>query len=203
MRSSSSKGRVLWVPRNSTVAVYVADTLHHSPCPMFDDVGFDCSTWFSVKLTNDKTSWWVWYIEVQTQVMKITISCCPCWDGLRLYLTLCDDYNLPRIEWNAKQCFDSDGSYSRKFLDTIDELGLFRHATKPTRFRGEQKSCLDLIFTNEEDMVEEVGDLPPIRKSDHICQRWELVVSEVTFRNTATLRRNFKKANWDNIKTDL
>ena len=52
-------------------------------------------------------------------------------------------------------------------------------------------------------MFEEVEELPPIGKSDHVCQRWELVVSEIHFRNTAKQRRNFKKADWDTIKNDL
>ena len=189
------------------VAVYVADTLNHSACPMFEDEGFDCSTWFSVKLANNKTLL-VGVIyrspnsseENNDKLLSMlrraaTVQC--------EYLTLCGDYNLPRIDWNANRCLDSDGSYSQKFLDMIDELCLYQHATEPTRFRGVQKSCLDLIFTNEENMVEEVEELPPIGKSDHICQKWELVVSEAIFRNTATNRRNFKKANWENIKSDL
>ena len=52
-------------------------------------------------------------------------------------------------------------------------------------------------------MVDEVGELPPLGKSDHVCQKWELIVSEVIFRNTAVLRRNFRRANWDGIKGDL
>ena len=96
------------------------------------------------------------------------------------YLMLCGDYNLPRIDWNTRQCLDSVGSYSQEFLDMIEDLNLYQHAINPTRFRGEQQSCLDLIFTNEESMVE-VGELPPIGKSDHICQKWNLVVSEVNY----------------------
>ena len=36
------------------VAVYVADSLNHSACPEFDNVGFDCSTWLNIKLANKK-----------------------------------------------------------------------------------------------------------------------------------------------------
>lgn len=119
------------------------------------------------------------------------------------YLTVCGDFNFPRIDWNSVQCLEPDGSSSQEFLNVIEELSLFQHARNPTRFRGEQSSCLDLVLTNEENMVDEVGELPPIGKSDHICQKWELTVGEVMFRNTAALRRNFKKANWERIKEDL
>ena len=118
-------------------------------------------------------------------------------------VTICGDFNLPKIKWSANLCLDSEGSYSQAFFNTIEDLNLFQRATKATRFRGEQQSCLDLVFTNEEDMIDEVGELPPIGKSDHICQRWELKVGEVIFRNTASLRRNFRRANWEAIRKDL
>ena len=188
-------------------AAYVSDSLNHSACPQFDDGGFDCSTWFTVKLSDQKT------LLVGVVYRSPNSS-----DGnnvkllnmLRLaatircdYLMLCGDYNLPRIDWEASQCFDSEESYSQTFLYMIEELGLFQHATKPTRFRGEQESCLDLIFTNEEGMIDEVYELPPLGKSDHVCQKWELTTSEVIFRNTAVLRRNFRRADWNNIKSDI
>ena len=85
----------------------------------------------------------------------------------------------------------------------IEDIGLFQHATSPTRFRGTQQSCLDLVFTNEDEMIDKVDELPPLGKSDHACQKWELSLGEIIFRNTEVPRRNFKRANWDNIKNDL
>ena len=85
----------------------------------------------------------------------------------------------------------------------VEEGNLFQHATNPTGFRGEQQSCLKLVFTNEEDMIDKIGELPPIGKSDHVCQIWEMTVRELMFRNTTVLRRNLKRENWVNIKRDL
>ena len=188
-------------------AVYVVDTLNHSACPEFDNMGFDCSTWFTVKLSDRKTLLvGVVYRSPNSSVenndrllamlrLAATIQCD--------YLTLCGDYNLPRIDWDAHRCYDSEESYGQAFLNVIEELNLFQHATKPSRFRGEQRSCLDLIFTNEEDMVNEVNELPPLGKSDHVCQRWQLIVSETHFRNTVVQRRNFRRADWSNVKSDM
>ena len=33
-------------------------------------------------------------------------------------------------------------------------------------------------------MVNEVIELPPIGKSDHVCQQWDLVVAEVIYKKT-------------------
>ena len=132
------------------VAVYVANTLNHSACPTFDDMGFDCSTWFTIKLASNETLLvGVVYRSPNSgddnndKLLAMlrqaaTVRC--------EYLTLCGDYNLPRIDWRAKHCLDSDGSYSKEFLDMIEDLNLYQHATEPTRFRGEQRSCLDLIL---------------------------------------------------------
>ena len=119
------------------------------------------------------------------------------------HVMLCGDFNLPLIEWNLNQCLDSELSFSYRFLNEVEDLGIFQHIRRSTRYRGQQNSCLDLVFTNEENMVNEVTELPPLGKSDHICQQWSLIVSETLFKNTNTLRHNYKKANWAEIKKDI
>ena len=119
------------------------------------------------------------------------------------HVLLCGDFNLPQIDWNLNRCLDSESSFTAKFLTGVEDLGIFQHVKESTRFRGQQKSCLDLIFTKEESMVNEVTELPPLGKSDHVCQKWSLILSEVMFKNTTVLRHNFKKANWAEIKKDI
>ena len=36
------------------VALYIKNTLNHSACPSFDNVGFDCSSWCTVLLMDGK-----------------------------------------------------------------------------------------------------------------------------------------------------
>ena len=52
-------------------------------------------------------------------------------------------------------------------------------------------------------MVSELRELPPIGKSDHVCQQWDLTVSELLFRNTTVTRHNFKRARWHDFKENL
>lgn len=188
-------------------AVYVSDALNHSACPNLDVEGFDCSTWIMVKLSNRKNLLiGVIYRSPNSneQNNERLLTMLKQAAATRFdYLTICGDFNLPKINWESDQSSDPDGAFSHSFLNLIEELNLFQHAREPTRFRGEQRSCLDLVFSNEEAMVDEVGELPPIGKSDHVCQKWEVTVDEVLFRNTTVLRRNFKRANWENIKRDM
>ena len=52
-------------------------------------------------------------------------------------------------------------------------------------------------------MVDEVHELPPIGKSDHICQIWEITVKEVLFKNTTRTRLNYNRAKWEKIRDDI
>ena len=106
---------------------------------------------------------------------------------------------LPKIHWNGNQCLDTDTSFTAEFVEAVEQLCWFQHAKNNTRFRGTQSSCLDLIFTNEINMISEVRELPPIGKSDHVCQIWELTVKDVIFKNSPLTRPNYKRADWTKI----
>ena len=188
-------------------ALYIHNSLNHSGCPALEDVAFDCSAWSTVKLSNSKILLiGVVYrspssdegnnkklLEVMRRAAEVKYD----------YLMLCGDYNLPHIDWSTNRCLDSDQSFTATFMETVYDLNLFQHVQNSTRFRNSQNSCLDLVFTNEVNMVNEVEELPPLGKSDHVCQKWQLVVEEVLFKNTSVKRPNFKRANWAKVKDDM
>ena len=180
---------------------------YYSACPLFDAVSFNCSSWSTILLSDSKRLLvGVVYRSPNSpdennramlEILRITTT--EKFD----YLLVCGDFNLPRIDWVSSLCLDSDTSFSADFMNTIEELNWFQHSKSETRFRGTQSSCLDLIFTNEEEMVNEVQELPPIGKSDHVCQRWEVTVKEAIFKNTTRFRPNYKRADWAKIKHDI
>ena len=116
---------------------------------------------------------------------------------------ICGDFNLPRIDWNSRRSLDAEDSFTSTFIGEVEDMSWYQHVKTATRFRNDQNSCLDLVFTSEESMVNEVNELPPMGKSDHVCQLWEVVVEELIFKNTAAMRHNFKRADWDSIKSGL
>ena len=188
-------------------ALYVKNTLNHSAVPTIDNLEFDCSAWTIIKLNkNESLLIGVVYrspssaMENNENLLKLmqaamATNC--------QYINICGDFNLPMVDWSINRSLEAEGSYSSEFLNLAEELSLFQHVHSNTRYRGTQKSCLDLVFSNEEGMISEVRELPPIAKSDHICQQWDLIVGETLFKNTSEARLNFKRARWQDLKADL
>ena len=189
------------------VALYMQNTLNHSACPKMDGESFDCAAWSLVKLMDGKR------LLLGTVYRSPNSSDENNRNLLKLlqltasvphdFLMICGDFNLPSIDWRTNQVQDGQSSFTAAFLETVEDMNLFQHVKGPTRFRGTQNSCLDLVFTNEETMVNEVTEIPPLGKSDHVCQKWSLIVGEMMFKNTTRLRPNFKRANWTAIKEQL
>ena len=188
-------------------ALYVKNSLNHSAAPAMDEIEVDCATWCIIRLNGNKTLLvGVVYRspsstpennqKTLSMIRAAAASNCQ-------YLNVCGDFNLPRIDWNVSRSLESENALSSGFVEMVEDLQLFQHERNSTRFRGEQNSCLDLILTNEENMIAEVQELPPIGKSDHICQQWNLIVSEAMFRNTSAVRPNFKQARWADLKSEI
>ena len=188
-------------------AIYVKNSLNHSACPLLDKVEFDCSAWCNVLLSGGKRLLiGVAYrspnssdnnnermIEILGTARNMKAD----------YCMICGDFNLPKIDWSTNQCLDTEASFTAKFMEVVEDFGWFQHCKKDTRFRGAQSSCLDLVFTNEESMVDVIQELPPIGKSDHLCQKWELTVKETLYKNASIPRPNYKRAKWTEIKNDV
>jgi hypothetical protein len=55
-----------------------------------------------------------------------------------------------------------------KFLESVRDTYLYQHVKQATRYRGDnQPSLIDLILTNEEEMIDNVVCNAPLGNSDH------------------------------------
>ncbi|CAG2203305.1 unnamed protein product [Mytilus edulis] len=85
------------------------------------------------------------------------------------HILIMGDFNYPAIDWeiwNTKG--ENVNSIENRFLESIQENFLFQHTTKPTRWRGtDTPHTLDLILTNEEEMINNLEYMSPLGKSDH------------------------------------
>ena len=77
------------------------------------------------------------------------------------------DFNFSDINWSSTLSL-GEGSEEENFINTLDSCFLYQHVSSPTRIRGtDTPSLLDLIKTNEEEMVNEIKHVAPLGRSDH------------------------------------
>lgn len=78
------------------------------------------------------------------------------------------DFNFASINWSTWTTPHSEAHLDYKFIETIRDTFFFQHIKQPTRVKvGQVPSTLDLIFTNEENMITELDYNSPLGKSDH------------------------------------
>jgi len=64
----------------------------------------------------------------------------------------------------------SSSLHTQSFIDTVQDLFMCQHVMEPTGFRGDATPhLLDLVFTNNENMKENLKYLPGLGSSDHLC----------------------------------
>ena len=86
-----------------------------------------------------------------------------------LHMLLLEDFTYPNIDWqNWYTLSENTNSPDTKFKEGIRDNFLFQHVTLPTRGRlGNKSNILDLVFTNEKYMIDDIVYESPLGKSDH------------------------------------
>ena len=112
------------------------------------------------------------------------------------------DFNFPEIDWELETCKVSENHIASRFLKATKDALLIQHQKSPTRFREGQKSnVLDLVFSDREELINDIKIEAPLGKSDHYGLLIELsVIAEKTERKP---RRNFRKTNTELLNEEL
>ena len=171
----------------------------------FNSPHFKDYVWASVKLQGSDTLLvGCIYHSPSGNIDNSTASLCDLLTSLHNYshLLICGDFNYRAISWSN---FSGTGNncHIEPFLDTIDDLFLFQHINEPTRYREEETpSLLDLVLTNEQDMINNLVYLPPLGNSDHICIEFDLICYSEP-KKYDNLKYNIRAANIDLMKQAL
>ena len=113
------------------------------------------------------------------------------------------DINYPVIDYLQNSVSAGHDSAAAKFLDTTQDLLLFQHVTEPTRMRqGQQPSTLDYVFTDSDNVIEEIKYTDPLGKSDHVTMMWDLLI-ETTKPASNQPKFNYCKGDYDSITAKL
>jgi len=113
------------------------------------------------------------------------------------------EFNFGGIDWDSIIATTVEET---EFLDAVNDLFLYQNVHTPTR----DKNILDLIFTTEVDMMEELNVCAPISNSDHNVilftmkgsdrKEDEQSITDVKFSyhkgNYKEMSRSFKEVNW-------
>jgi hypothetical protein len=118
----------------------------------------------------------------------------------RSHTLIVGDFNHPEIDW-ADESSPRDGNHPASlFLESVRDSFLIQNITKPTHFRGKQTpNILDLVFTSEESMIDELRHEAPLGKSHHQSLFFSIkCCAEKTLRKRERL--NFAKGDYDKLR---
>ena len=114
------------------------------------------------------------------------------------------DFNYRGINWETWTTnIDNPTNNENKFIECLRDNFLYQHVNSPTRGRGsDTPHLLDLVMTNNEQMVTKIDHLSPLGKSDHSILALKLnCYSKI---NTySKLKIYYDKADYASIKQEL
>ncbi|CAC5360712.1 unnamed protein product [Mytilus coruscus] len=115
------------------------------------------------------------------------------------------DYNFPEIIWDSwNSPGDSTESNEYNFLENVQENFLFQHVTKPTRWRDTNTPhTLDLILTNEEQMISNLEYQSPLGKSDHCTMKFDFNCYTNINKSKPKIIKLISRGNYTKIKEEL
>ena len=195
------------VTRGGGVVLYIKENLRSSVDNKMMSENFEDSVWCSVKANGTKLLIGVCYRSPQSSkennakllsVMDKAVN----QSGYDRILIM-GDFNFRDIDYSTYSVNAGDSSDAYKFFNKTQDLYLIQHVTETTRKRsGAQETVLDYIFTNEDNLVDNLQYLTPLGKSDHVCLVWDYVVS-VTENTSKQRKFNYWKGNYVLINEEL
>ena len=120
------------------------------------------------------------------------------------HILLVGDFNYKSIDWvNGVVLRSYDGE--KPFFESTQEAFLYQHVDQPTRRRGPQTepSLIDLVFTNEENMVSSMKYLSPLGSSDHSVLTFNFHCYLESSCPANNSKFSYNNGNYSEIKKDL
>ena len=111
------------------------------------------------------------------------------------------DFNCRSTQWWQN---DSENNEGRLFEPITADLGLHQLISEPTHLMGDSKSCIDLIFTDQPNLVVDTGVHPSLHEQFH----HQIVYGKLSVSNIAPFPYNrriwyYIKANFVNIMKSI
>jgi Endonuclease-reverse transcriptase len=108
------------------------------------------------------------------------------------------DFNYGDIDWTNPYSMSVTVA-SKEFIDCLDDCFFTQHVKEPTRITSNGSSILDLVITNDPDMVKKVEIIGNLEGSDHQMLEWitSINLQQCEYQGTT---KDYSRANYDGIK---
>jgi hypothetical protein len=117
------------------------------------------------------------------------------------HIMVMGDLNFPKIDW--KNWSTKGDKKSENFAERIRASYRFQHVMENTRMRENcEPSTLDLILTNDENMIEELNYTSPLGNSDH-CSLEFVLKCYCEEKSCKTEKWNYFKGDYTKMNTFL
>ncbi len=115
------------------------------------------------------------------------------------------NFNFLEIDWSTFIVRGGEDTMQAKLFNAVNDMYLVQHIDIPTWFRhGQEPSTLDLIFTNEEYMIDNIESVAPLGKSDCIGLVWSFITYDgIVSKINQKKCRNYWKGNYMKMICDL
>ncbi|KAK4325207.1 hypothetical protein Pmani_004167 [Petrolisthes manimaculis] len=116
---------------------------------------------------------------------------------------ICGDFNFPNINWDSYTTTQGRNNIEFNFIEKKRDNFLSQQVKGITRHRGEARgNTLDLIFTNQEEIIENVKIDSPVGRSDHavFCFNVNLETEKNNRKKRVFI---YEKANYDLMRQKL
>ena len=187
------------------IIIFVSDKLHVSDVTILP-VTPDCEhLWIRLKLCgSDSLLIGCIYRSPSSDTKRSTECLCEILQKVTTsdsHLLICGDFNYSNIKWSSDSVSSTSCSTSQLFLETFQDLFLFQHVYEPTRYCCDQTPhILDLVFTNEENMIDTIQFYPGLANSDHVCLMFNLSCYTLVSDDTMQFRYNLRRADFEKLR---
>ena len=144
-----------------------------------------------------------WSAEEYKTMLKDTSDCLDSMAKEGNKLLLMGDFNCKEVDWEEWSTTGSEESWGGVLLRVMMENMMTQWVMENTRYSGQDEpSRLDLVFTKEVNVIENMQYLVPLGKSDHVVIKFEIRegIKTVMNENHKVGRYNYGKANYAELR---
>ena len=183
------------------IIIFVSDKLHASDVTILP-VTPDCEhLWIRLKLCGSDSLLIGCIYQSPSSDTKLSTEClCDILQKVTTsdsHLLICGDFNYSNIKWSSDSVSSTSCSTSQLFLDTFQDLFYFNTFMNPPDIAVIR--LLDLVVTNEENMIDTIHFYPGLANSDHVCLMFNLSCYTPVSDDTMQLRYNLCCADFEKL----